>query len=376
MEVIKVMNSKRKTRKDGLYEATVRVDGKKYHFYGSTKTIANAKKESFLNNYKIAPLINLNISFSEWVSAWIQIMKNQVSASTHKNYEILMKKHIINSEIGPLKLKDLTPTMFRIYWQELLDSGLSTRTVIYIHTLTNCCLNQALDDGLIPFNPLAKVKRPKSVRKEAKALTESQISLLMSSITIPKLKRISQFALATGMRREEILGLRWNDVDFKNHCISINQTAIIIGNTPVISQTTKTSSSRRTISISPFVCSLLREQKIYDDRIMNHINSKNGKFPVSGNQDLVFCSQTGNILDPKYVSRKIKEFMNKCNLFEFTFHSFRHTHASYLLQRGVNFKVIQTRLGHSTFNTTMDYYSHVIPEMDQQAAMIIEDILK
>ena len=109
---------------------------------------------------------------------------------------------------------------------------------------------------------------------------------------------------------------------------------------------------------------------------MNHINSKNGKFPVSGNQDLVFCSQTGNILDPKYVSRKIKEFMNKCNLFEFTFHSFRHTHASYLLQRGVNFKVIQTRLGHSTFNTTMDYYSHVIPEMDQQAAMIIEDILK
>ncbi|MFQ9401677.1 MAG: tyrosine-type recombinase/integrase [Dialister sp.] len=76
--------------------------------------------------------------------------------------------------------------------------------------------------------------------------------------------------------------------------------------------------------------------------------TKKWEISVSGNQDLVFCSQTGNILDPKYVPRKIKEFMNKCNLFEFTFHSFRHTHASYLLQRGVNFKVIQTRLGHST----------------------------
>ncbi len=274
---------KRKTRTDGRYESTTRVNGKKKHFYGSTQHEAKQKRDEYVELMRRCPLADRKVTLGEWAEAWLQSIKSDVAPTTLESYTGLLTNHIIKAQIGSILLENLTPALFRLYWQQLLDSGLSPRTVTYLHTVTSEVLKQATMDGALAYNPLVNVRRPHRVKKEIKALTKDQIKLLLDHIKNEKLNRIVRFALATGMRREEILGLRWYDVNFTKSMASVVQTVVRCGSETVISPTTKTKSSQRTISIDKHTMNLLHIQNAYDMRLKV-------QNPNYQDNDLVFCA--------------------------------------------------------------------------------------
>lgn len=355
-------------RKNGLYEETIVINQKRYHFYGKTKKEAVEKKKEFKELMAVCPLAEKKITLAEWCEAWLETLNFNVSKSTQRSYAQVLEHFIIKAPIGAFLLVDLRPQMFRLYWQKLLDEGKSSRTVIYCHTVTSLALKQAVIDGAIPANPLQVVKRPKLIKKEVKAMTADQLKLLLSSIDNPLYKNIIEVGARTGMRREEILGLTWPKIDLEEGILTVSKTVIRIDGKVTLQNSTKTKSSERSIYIDTETVRILREQKIL------YLNTKisNPKFK---DLELVFFRPDGSPIHPDAATRWFKFYARKIGLGDFSFHSLRHTHATLLLEAGVDFKQVQDRLGHSSFSTTMDVYSHVTPAMKKEAMLTIENIL-
>lgn len=349
---------KRKTRKDGRYEVTARVNGKKMHFYGTTKREAQEKRDAYIEMAERCPLAARQIRLGEWCAAWLESIKSNVTVSTMKSYGDVIRRLIQRAPIGSVLLQDLTPAMFRMYWQELLDGGYSSRSVIYCHTVVSAALKQAVMDGAIITNPLLAVRRPKLVKKEIKAMTKEQVQQLLQTTTEPLYHNIFTITAYTGMRREEVLGLNWHDVDFENHTISITQTIIKHDGKAVIVKATKTKSSMRTLTVGAGVLDILHRQYAL------YLQTKLAN-PAYQDNALVFAREDGTPIHPDAVSHWFRRYADKCGLQDFTFHSLRHTCATLLLEDGVDFKTVQSQLGHSSFQTTMDVYAHVTPAMKE-----------
>lgn len=200
-------------------------------------------------------------------------------------------------------------------------------------------------------------------------MNKDQVHLLLSSIDDEMYGRLVRVALATGMRRRELQGLSWANVDFRRRTISVNQSVIRNDGHEVISPNLKTASSRRTITIDEGTVGVLRRQKAYCDemKLRNGWRASTLVFPRDG--------KTERPLTQNYVSKKFSIYCRRIGLTGFTFYNLRHTHATMLVAAGVHFKIIQHRLGHSSFAVIMDTYSHVTPEMDQEAAAAISEII-
>lgn len=213
------------------------------------------------------------------------------------------------------------------------------------------------------------MKRPRIERTPVSALNKDQVHLLLSSIDDEMYGRLVRVALATSMRRGKLQGLSWANVDFRRRTISVNQSVIRNDSHEVISPNLKTASSRRTITIDEGTAEVLCLQKAYCEkmRLKNGWRASTLVFPRDG--------KTERPLTQNYVSKKFSIYCHRIGLSEFTFHSLRHTHATMLVAAGVHFKIIQHRLGHSSFAVTMDTYSHVTPEMDREAADAISGII-
>ncbi len=356
-----------KMKNRDLYEVTCKVDGKRYHFYGRSKNEAIRKRDDFKERAKRAPLSLEGYTLAEWVAAWIIAIKNDVSPQTYSSYLMEMRKYIVSALIGTVKLSDLTPLMFRNYWQELIDGGLSPRTVSYIHTITSSALKQAVMDGALITNPLLAVKRPRQERRQAVALEPEEIERLREVITDAVYKRLIHVALATGLRRGEIQALTWDDIDFKEARLSVNQSVIRENGHEVVSTALKTKSSRRTITIDEKTIAVLQTQRAYCQSLMLQ-----NRWPGI---HFVFPREDGSPMRQNTLSKKFSQYAKEAGIENATFHSLRHTHATELVKAGIHFKIIQTRLGHSSFAITMDTYSHIAPGEDMAAAEAIEKIL-
>lgn len=178
------------------------------------------------------------------------------------------------------------------------------------------------------------------------------------------------FAINTGMRRGEILGLRWSDVDFESRLVSVRQTVQRVNDQGIIfKQTAKTDGSRRTIAISATVDETLQKFK------RRQTKNKLLHGPFYQDHDLVFSNENGTPLDPDGLSRGFRRIVKSLDIPEVRFHDLRHSHATLLMQQGEHPKVISERLGHSSITITMDLYSHVMPNMQKEAAQKLDDFL-
>lgn len=356
-----------KMKRRDLYEVTCTVEGKRYHFYGKSKNEAIHKRDAFREQAEKAPLSLEGYMLAEWVAAWLITIKNDVSPQTYSSYMLEMRKYIITAMIGAVRLSDLKPMMFRNYWQKLIDDGLSPRTVSYIHTITSSSLKQAVMDGALIANPLLAVKRPRQVRKQVTALDPEQIAHLKEVITDAIFKRLVHVALATGLRRGELQALTWDDIDFKECRLSVNQSVIREDGHEVVSTALKTKSSRRTITIDEKTVKILQSQKAYCQSLMLQNRWQGIHF--------VFPREDGSPMRQNTISKKFSQYCKDAGIEGATFHSLRHTHATELVKAGIHFKIIQSRLGHSSFAITMDTYSHIAPGEDREAAEAIKKVL-
>lgn len=286
--------------------------------------------------------------------------------ATLNNYKDSVNSYIIRY-IGHIKLCELTVANVRSLLQKLEEQGLSSRTIKYAYTLLNALIKQAINDELINKNVVSKVDKPKQKKiKELITLTADEVQRFLNVIENEEHHAFFKLAFTSGMRRSELLGLRWSDIDFDKSIITVNQTVLRIGNDVVISKTTKTASSRRSISIDKETLMELKSHRL-------NVNKRRLMSTNWINNDLVFPGRNGDPIYPTYMTKMCKKYATAINRPNFSMHGTRHTHATLLIENGVHFKVIQTRLGHSSYAETMDTYSHITPVME---ADVIDKIRK
>jgi integrase len=289
---------------------------------------------------------------------YTDVASHTLRAKTLVSYESIIRLHL-KPEIGYLRLVALTPAHLQNLYAKKLDSGLSKRSVQYIHAVIHRVLTQAVKWGILVRNIADAVDAPKVNKKAPEVLTEAQVKQLLDSTT-GRLKAIILIAATCGLRQGEILGLRWEDTDLNKSSIYISQTAQSIYKQGIIISEPKTERGKREVTLPEVTIETLKEYQL-----------------VTGDyKGLIFHTDTYKPVAARNVLRDYQALLDKGGLPHVTFHSLRHYHATALLQKNVNPKIVQERLGHSRISETLDIYSHVIPGMQQEAADKIDEIFK
>ena len=253
-------------------------------------------------------------------------------------------------------------------------SGLSEKTVLHHHRLITAILETAKREQLIPFNTASEhMKSPKFHPKEAKYLNDEQakkfLDLLLQEEDI-RIKTALILALFTGVRRGELCGLSWKDIDEEERIINISKASQFQSGKGVVEVATKTRSSKRFIDVPKFVIEILKEYKKWwlERKILF------GK-DWEGKENRLFIQERGKPINPDTINFWLEKFINKHNLPQITPHSLRHTFATLQIASGVDIRTIQSRTGHTQVSTLMNTYGHALKRAQVQASDALENIL-
>lgn len=309
------------------------------------------------------------MTVEQYLEQWLETHKANVEPTTHDWYALVCRKHIA-PHLGRVQLQKLTPLAIQQFYASKLQEGrldgkgvsLSPNTVRHIHRVLHKALNAAVKLQLIPRNPCDAVEPPKAVKKEARYWTPEEAAQFLEAIQEDRLYALFYVALGTGLRRGELLGLRWQDVDLTEGRLTVRQE-IVRKSKGTLVKAPKTEKSRATISLSRGVVEVLKKHKARQaqERLL-----MGDQYHDSG---LVFTTFEGKPLDPSYISGDyFAKLIEKAKVPKINFHALRHTHATILASQGVPLKVVSERLRHSSVAITGDIYSHVFAEMDREAA--------
>lgn len=299
------------------------------------------------------------VTFGAFLTRYMdEVATHTLRPGTLKSYNHWVNGHII-PEIGYIKLASLQPEHLQNLYSTKLNEGLSKRTVQYMHSIIHRALNQAVKWRVIPFNPASMVTPPKPRKREFATLSATQAKAFIESVENVRWRTIYTIAILMGLRKSEILGLRWEDVDFKRNTVSINNIIYEINGT-IHSGAPKTERSRRTVMMPGYVAQALLEYQELTKQ----------------NTGLVFTTSTGNPISQRNLSRHFYGALDKAGLPHIRFHDLRHTAATLLLKENVHPKIVQEMLGHSSITLTLDTYSHVMPSIQKEAADKMDGIFK
>lgn len=268
------------------------------------------------------------------------------------------------------------------------DKGLSDKTILHHHRLISVILGQATRDRLIPYNIADRnyIKAPRVARKEADFLEDFEAQQVITALAKEPLKWRAAIMLLiySGMRRGELMGLEWKDIDFKNKIIHIRRTSQYTKDLGVITKDTKTLSSVRAIKLPDEAFQLLEEYKSWWEETqknmgnlwhynieVTYVDASKSAIP----NDRLFIQNNSTPMNPDSLSDWTRKFVAKYNLPKFTPHALRHTNASLLIANGLNIPTVSKRLGHSSIATTTKIYSHAIQSADAIAADILSEKL-
>lgn len=296
------------------------------------------------------------------IEQWLEDKHTRVKRQTLDTYTWLVKTHIL-PVLGGTELAKLTPMQIQGLYNKLTKEGnLADENIQKVHTLINDSLKKAERWGLIQKNPAALVDRPKAIRKEVVVWGMEEVKRFLKHADNESRYNIAfELALASGMRQGEILGLRWQDVDFEKNCIRITQTLSSDGKE--IQSYTKTRAGTRNIDLPAETMNQLKKHKKRVAKERLQAEPEDYK-----DLDLVVCSQNGTPTNKSNIRRAFDHTIQKAGLKKIKFHGMRHTHATLLLLQGVNPKVVSERLGHSSVKITLDVYSHLLPSMQKETA--------
>lgn len=320
--------------------------------------------------YEGTLLLPSDMTLKDYLEMWIDKKKNKLSPSSVSGYLTIINKHLIPS-LGYIKLKDLKPFIMDDYYDTKLET-LSGRTVLHHHRMLNKAMVDAIKKyRLISLNPLDGVEAPKAAKYKASVLNTEEIQLLFKALEGDYLEVPIKAMLFLGLRRGELLALKWDDIDYYNKTITIQRNLIRGGDkgTELILKEPKTEESTRTIVLSDNIIEILEAYKKAQEKLIK----KQGE--IYKDEGFIFCNEDGSNINPASFSHRFKYFIDKNNLKQIRLHDLRHTNATMMLLSKVPAKVASERLGHSNVSITLDLYSHVLDEMKQEATNKIDDIL-
>lgn len=300
------------------------------------------------------------LTLNAYLRSWLAGVKADVRGSTWVSYETAMRLHV-GPRLGEVPLQQLTRNQVKGIYAELRESGRSPKTVHNTHLALRKALADAVDSGLLRANPAERAHKLPTDRPEMEAWSAEELrAFLARSDGDPNLS-LWHLAAYSGMRRGELLGLRWQDVDLDAGQLSVRQQLVRQGEAITFGPP-KTKAGRRSISLDGDTVATLRERRARWSADKLHFGE------AFGNLDLVFCRPDGKPHDPDVITQQFESACRRAGVKRIRFHDLRHTHATLLLVANVNPKIVMQRLGHSSIVVTMDRYSHVLPGLDQDAA--------
>ncbi|MEN6414250.1 MAG: site-specific integrase [Veillonellales bacterium] len=355
---------------------------KRKKFAAKSRKMAVVKAKKFIQDIESGLLAEASkVTVGDWVYRWLNdYVKIRVRPRTWEKYKSCLECYILPRFKDTL-LKNLKAPDVQRHFNRLLEKGrqdgekLSSSTVRGTRRYFTMCIDGAIKAGLLTHNVVKQTEPPKLVKKEIMVLEPEQAENLISRAKIiksPFMKKIMpmvlQLALHTGMRQGELFGLKWTDIDFNVGCIYVKRSLAYVSGRGFILQDPKTKSSRRKIPVMQDDVAALLQYQAWQDSYKDELGDK------YLSHELVFSNMFGGPLDTgNFVSRYFKPLLKEVGIKDgFTFHDLRHTHATILLREGVNPKIVQERLGHSTVTLTLDLYSHVLPDMQGVAVEALE----
>ena len=300
-----------------------------------------------------------------YLQGWLDsYARSNVTAKTEAGYRQMINRY--TGRIGDLQLQRLEATHIQSIYAEMIDQKLSSTTVVQLHRILHKALNTAVKQEILKRNVADATVPPRIEKKPIEVWDEETRIKFLELAKDMQYGDFYHIAILTGMRRGELAGLKWSEVDLVNGRIQVIQTlGRVTGKKLVVGQP-KTNRSKRSVALSPDAINLLHE--IRGKQITQQTEAAEG-WAVTG---YVFTHPDGTCIDPNLVTRAFTKAVKKAGLSHLTIHGLRHTHATMLLEAGINPKVVSERLGHASIATTMDIYSHVLPDIQDQAALAID----
>src|ERR687897_185733 len=362
-------------KKSGLYMARYTVQtpegSKRKTIYGKKRQdVADQLAKALADRADGIVFDDKNLTLGEYLDRWLSdAVRGTVRESTYSRDKYLVTNHVKPS-IGRVKLNNVNALHLQSLYRERLDSGLSGSTVQKIHHVLHKALTQAMRWDLIPRSPADSVKAPTPTPKEMHPLSALEARQLLEAARGDRLEALYVLAVHTGMRRGELLGLRWGDVDVENATVRVRRTLTRNGTGHVLGEP-KTKKSRRTVRITPRAVEALNGHRAKQSEEMLTSGS------LHQEQGLVFAGTGGGLITPSNPrQRSFKPLLEHPGLPRLTFNDLRHTCASLLFQKNVHPKFVQELLGHASVSITLDTYSHMLPGMGNQAADAMEAFKK
>jgi len=335
-----------------------------YETVKGNKKDAETRLNEIINQYDKGLFVKPGkVTLSDYLARWLQdYARPSLAPRTREVYEMMIRQHLIK-HLGNLPLTALRPEHLQKYYADRLLSGLSAQTVRHHHTLIHKALQTALEWGLVSRNVADSVKPPKVQTKNMQIWNVDEISQFLQAAQDTPYHALFHLALFSGMRRSELLALRWQDVDLILAEISVNRSLHQLKDNSYIFRSPKTAKGRRTIALTPSSLLTLQDHYVKCKDLSSKLD-----IPFS-DDTLVFCHiENGNPIRPNTITRAWALTAIKAKLKPIRLHDARHSHASLMLKQGIHPKIVQERLGHSSIAITLDTYSHVTPGLQQAAA--------
>ena len=361
------------------------------------KTIHGTKKEAEVELAKFVTEVQnglvidgKSLKFSEFVEVWKRDYgSKELAPTTYKRYCRMLETRLL-PYFGHFYINKIKPTDIMKFY-DLLEKDtqlarkksnngsktlkpLSGKTILEHHRLLLAMLHRAVYWQLIVTNPAERVQPPKAKKPKRKAYDDEQTKILLEnleqlSIEDTKYKVAIILTVFTGVRLGELMGLEWQDVDFRNGIISINRSSQYLSDMGVFTKVPKTESSIREIAIPEFIISLLEEYKLwYEDQ-------KSIYGELWTNSDRLFVQADGKPMHPSTISKWFVKYVSQIGLPVINFHGLRHTNASLLVAQNIDIAIVSARLGHAQISTTLNFYVHPLLSHNRKAGYALENLL-
>ena len=356
-----------------------------------TKKDAEVELAKFVTEVQNGLVIDgKSLKFSEFTEIWKRDYgSKELAPSTYKRYCRMLETRLL-PYFGHFYINKIKPTDIMKFY-DLLEKDtqlvrkkgnngsktkkpLSGKTILEHHRLLRAMLHKAVYWQLIVANPAERVQPPKARKPKRRSYDDEQTKILLENLELlssedTKYKVAIILTVFTGVRLGELMGLEWQDVDFKNGIISINRSSQYLSDMGVFTKVPKTESSIREIAIPEFIISLLEEYKLWYEE------QKSIYGELWTDSDRLFVQADGKPMHPSTISKWFVKYVGQIGLPVINFHGLRHTNASLLVAQNVDIAVISARLGHAQISTTLDFYVHPLLSHNRKAGYALENLL-
>jgi len=344
---------------------------RRYH----NKTVHGTKKDAQRYRNKVLREKDLGtfvepsrLLLDEYLDRWLKTSaQGRVSDRTFVDYTGQLRRYV-RPVLGRYRLSELSPLVIQDVYSAMLARGLSARTIRFTHAILSQALEQGVKWQMLPANPARHVDLPKQRKKEMRALSKDEVTRFLDAAAGDRWYALWELLITSGLRPGEALGLKWDDLH--ENRIRIQRTLTRRSDGGWAFKEPKTPKSRRSIPLPPSTLMALRGHRARqaEERLAASDSYRDG--------GLIFSTSTGAPCDlPNLTKNHFKPLLATAGIPSIRFYDLRHTAATLLLSAGVNPKIVSERLGHSTITLTLDTYSHVLPDMQEETAEKIEALL-